>query len=180
MLFYLLARPELQGLFERLGYEFDDDLAARNVAYYEARTVHGSTLSRVVHAWMNARLDRKKSWDLFTQALLSDVADVQGGTTGEGIHLGAMAGTIDLLQRCYTGLEARDDVLRLDPTLPEELGSLAFDIRYRGHIVHLEFTPDSARARVDLAEGEPITIDVAGVMKVVDPGETMEVRLDPP
>ena len=180
MLFYLLARPELQGLFERLGYEFDDDLAARNVEYYEARTVHGSTLSRVVHAWMHARLDRRKSWDLFTQALISDVADVQGGTTGEGIHLGAMAGTIDLLQRCYTGLEARDDVLRLDPTLPEELGSLAFDIRYRGHIVHLEFTPDLARARVDLAEGEPITIDVAGVLKVVDPGETMEVDLHQP
>jgi Glycosyl hydrolase family 65, C-terminal domain len=60
------------------------------------------------------------------------------------------------------------------------LGSLAFDIRYRGHIVHLEFTPDVARARVDLAEGEPITIDVAGVLKVVDPGETMEVTLHPP
>jgi hypothetical protein len=30
----------------------------------------------------------------------------QGGTTAEGIHLGAIAGTVDLLQRCYSGLEA--------------------------------------------------------------------------
>jgi alpha,alpha-trehalase len=177
MLFYLLSRDEMQGLFERLGYDFDDDLVARNVEYYEARTVHGSTLSRVVHAWIHARLDRKQSWDLFAQALLSDVTDVQGGTTGEGIHLGAMAGTIDLLQRCYTGLETRQGVVRLNPSIPEELGSLAFDIRYRGHIVHLEFTPDLARARVDLAEGEPITIDIAGVVKLVDPGQTLEVKL---
>ena len=56
-----------------------------------------------------------------------------------------MAGTIDLLQRCYTGIELRDDVLRLHPVLPVELGSLAFSIRYRGHLVHLEFTPELVR-----------------------------------
>ena len=70
--------------------------------------------------------------------------------------------------------------MRLDPSIPEELGSLAFDIRYRGHVVHLEFTTDSAKVRVDLAEGEPITVDIAGVVKVVDPGETLEVKLPPP
>jgi trehalose/maltose hydrolase-like predicted phosphorylase len=177
MLFYLLSREELAELFERLGYDFDDDLVARNVRYYEERTVDGSSLSRVVHAWINARLDRKRSWDLFVQALLSDVDDVQGGTTGEGIHLGAMAGTVDLLQRCYTGLEIRQEVLRLNPSIPEELGSLAFDIRYRGHVVHLAFAPDVAKVRVDLAEGEPITVDIAGVVKLVEPGETLEVKL---
>ena len=39
---------------------------------------------------------------LFLNALYSDVADMQGGTTAEGIHLGAMAGTIDVVQRCFT------------------------------------------------------------------------------
>ena len=36
------------------------------------------------------------------------MADTQGGTTKEGIHLGAMAGTIDILQRCYTGSASID------------------------------------------------------------------------
>ena len=44
-------------------------------------------------------------------ALDSDIADIQGGTTREGIHVGAMAGTIDLIQRCYLGLELRANVL---------------------------------------------------------------------
>ena len=45
----------------------------------------------------------------FVQVLASDIVDIQGGTTSEGIHVAAMAGSIDLLQRCFTGLETRDD-----------------------------------------------------------------------
>ena len=170
---------ELAELLDRLGYDYDDELIPRNIEYYEPRTAHGSTLSRVVHAWINARSDREQSWELFLEALHSDVDDIQGGTTKEGIHLGAMAGTIDLLQRCYTGIEPRDDGLRLHPVLPVELGSLGFSIRYRGHLVHLEFTTETARVGVDLAEGAPINVDVNGTPASVRPGETIDVPLGP-
>ena len=140
MLFYLLPAEELAELLERLGYPYDRDLIARNVAYYEQRTVHGSSLSRIVHSWVSARQDRHRSWNLFREALGSDWGAATNPTTGEGVHLGAMAGTIDMVQRCYTGIEARRDRLRLNPVIPEELGSLAFDINYRGLFVQLEFT----------------------------------------
>ena len=78
------------------------------VAYYSQRTAHGSTLSCVVHSWA-LRVDRAASWKKFLPGLRSDVDDAPGGTTVEGVHLGAMAGTLDLLQRCYTGLEVRGD-----------------------------------------------------------------------
>ena len=35
-------------------------------------------------------------WEFFQEVLKSDVADIQGGTTCEGIHLAAMAGSVDL------------------------------------------------------------------------------------
>jgi trehalose/maltose hydrolase-like predicted phosphorylase len=178
MIFYVLAPNEVADLFDHLGYDWDEDLIDRNVAYYEPRTAHGSTLSRVVHAWIGARHDRDRSWSLFCEALRADVDDSQGGTTAEGIHLGAMAGTVDLLQRCYTGLELRHDVLRFDPVIPEALGSLAFAISYRGHVVHVEFTTEVARVHVDIDEGEPITVDVAGTVAEVRPGEVLEVALD--
>ena len=63
---------------------------------------------------------------MFNEALDSDLADVQRGTTREGIHLGAMAGTVDLLLRCYTGLETREGKLLLHPALPTELGQVRF------------------------------------------------------
>ena len=138
MLFYLFSSEALEWLFARLGYAFEPAMIQRNVSYYGARTSHGSTLSRVVDAWVLSRSDRPRSWSLFTEALESDVADIQGGTTSEGIHLGAMAGTVDLIQRCYTGIEVRDQRLWLNPVLPEELARLRIRLRFRGQTMELD------------------------------------------
>ena len=64
MLFYLLSAEELGALFTRLGYPFDAETIPRNVAYYDSRSSHGSTLSRVVQAWVLARVDRPRATDL--------------------------------------------------------------------------------------------------------------------
>ena len=138
MLFYLFSSEELAALFERCGYAFEGDLIPRTIDYYVQRTSNGSTLSGIVHSWVLARSDRGRSWALLERALESDIADVQGGTTPEGIHLGAMAGTVDLVQRGQTGLEIRGDVLRLNPCLPEELKRLRFRIRYRRHWLEVD------------------------------------------
>ncbi len=140
MLFFLFSTEELSALFERLGYPFDGAVIPRTIAYYTRRTSDGSTLSRVAKAWVLARSDRPRSWEMFREALASDVADIQGGTTREGIHVGAMAGTVDLLQRCYTGLELRDDVLWLNPRLPDGVRRLGLLVRYRTHTLELAIT----------------------------------------
>jgi trehalose/maltose hydrolase-like predicted phosphorylase len=57
MLFFLFPKEELLELFERLGYKYTSDTARKNIAYYEARTTHGSTLSFVVHAAILADVD---------------------------------------------------------------------------------------------------------------------------
>ncbi|HSK26914.1 MAG TPA: hypothetical protein VK894_08405, partial [Jiangellales bacterium] len=83
MLFFLLSSDELREVVERLGYQWDAEMVPRTVDYYRQRTSHGSTLSKLVHSWVLARYDGKVAWDLFTEALESDVSDVQGGTTAE-------------------------------------------------------------------------------------------------
>jgi len=177
MLHYLLSSDGLAELLTRLGYEGDHGLIERCVEYYECRTAHGSTLSRVVHAWLDARRNPERSWRLLTEAARGDLHDLQGGTTREGIHLGAMAGALDILQRAYTGLETQGDALRLEPAIPEALGFLAFTIRYRGHLVDLEFTPTAVRVRVDIDEGAPITVVVRGEEHELVAGELLEVDL---
>jgi trehalose/maltose hydrolase-like predicted phosphorylase len=138
MLFYLFSAEELEELFARLGYSFEGSLIPSTVDYYLRRTSNGSTLSGIVHSWVLARSNRAGSWTQLSAALESDIADVQGGTTPEGIHLGAMAGTIDLVQRGQTGLEIHDDVLRLNPCLPAELHGLRFRILHRGHWLDID------------------------------------------
>ena len=177
MLHYLLSSDGLGELLSHLGYDADHGLIERCVEYYERRTAHGSTLSRVVHAWLHARRDPERSWRMLVEAARGDLDDLHDGTTREGIHLGAMAGALDIVQRAYTGLETRGDTLRLDPVVPVALGSLAFTIRYRGHLVDLEFTTAVARVRVDIDEGEPITVVIRGEQHQLVPGELLEVDL---
>ncbi len=137
MLFFLFSVEQLDQLLSKLGYGFDSSWIPANVNYYLKRSSHGSTLSRLVYSWVLSRSDREQSWKAFQESLKSDFEDIQGGTTSEGIHLGAMAGTIDIVQRCYTGLEIRDGVLWINPKLPRELRSLKMRIRYRGHWIRL-------------------------------------------
>ncbi|NQY58059.1 MAG: glycoside hydrolase family 65 protein [Ilumatobacteraceae bacterium] len=179
MLLQMLSPLEIAELWERLGYDFEPDMVARYVNYYEARTSHGSTLSKMVHAWLHARLDPARSWDLFRQALVSDVSDVQGGTTREGVHLGVMAGTVDLVQRCYGGVDLRAGVLAVDPALPAPIERLEFAITYHRHFVHLEIDRSTVRVRLADDKGEltPITVSIRGAARVMKPGDTFERAL---
>jgi len=177
MLFYLLSNDELKSVFERLGYEIDSDGIQRNIDYYDQRTSHGSTLSRIVNAWVLARSDRERSWSFFKGALLSDVTDIQGGTTPEGIHLGAMAGTVDLVQRGFTGIETREDTLWLDPAIPDELGELRFEIRYRGQVLDFHITPDHLSVTTRPSEAQPIRVGIRDRVIEVPAGTTETVPL---
>lgn len=180
MLFYVLTTEELAEIWDRLGYEGDPEFLTRNVEYYEGRTSHGSTLSQMVHAWLHSRMDRSRSWSLFRDALASDINDVQGGTTMEGIHLGAMAGTVDLVQRCYGGVDARADILYLNPLLPEELHELNFSIIYRRQPVNIEITPERICVRLppDTGHSGPVALQVRGEFAILEPGDSLEVPLD--
>ena len=177
MLFYLLSADELGEIFARLGYDFEEETIPRAVDYYLDRTSHGSTLSGVVHAWVLARSDRSRSWDFFLEALESDISDTQGGTTAEGIHLGAMAGTLDLLQRCYTGLEVRDEVLWLNPQLPTGLKRLAFTILYRGQLIELDFKGESVTVASQTLEAAPISVGMGETVTDLQAGSRLELHI---
>lgn len=177
MLFYLFSAEELQTLFERLGYDFDCQTIPKNIDYYLARTSHGSTLSQVVHSWVLSRSDREGSWDLYAQALRSDIDDIQGGTTPEGIHLGAMAGTVDLIQRCYTGIETRNGVLHLNPCLPRELMSLCLQLHYRGQLLTLRITQEKMKLTCQQCEIEAIRVAYGEQEYRLRGGETLEMNL---
>jgi beta-phosphoglucomutase family hydrolase len=180
MLFYLFSAEELAQIFSRLGYRFDGTMIPKTIDYYLRRTSHGSTLSGLVHAWVLARCCRRRSWPLFTEALHSDIDDIQGGTTAEGIHLGAMAGTVDLLQRCYTGIELRGNELRFNPVLPEELKRLSFKMRYRGHSLSMDVTSTSLAIASDPSDAEAISIVVDEQTLLLQPGTRRSFRLRRP
>lgn len=159
MLVYLLGPDQLLVQFDRLGYRVTGDVLRRTVDYYLDRTAHGSTLSRVVHASVLARLDPTRAWGLFRDALAADLDDTQGGTTGEGIHLGAMAGTIDIVTRAFAGVALSDDPLTFRPQLPDRMRHINFQLHHRGQLLAASLDHDRLRLTT-AADGPTKPIDV--------------------
>lgn len=173
MLLYLLPRRELRELMERLGYPLTTETIRATVEYYLARTCHGSSLSAVVHAWGLAMLDPDRSLDFLEQALHSDAGDpARTGTTAEGIHLAAMAGGIDLIQRCFTGLSATNGVLRFAPHWPGKLGTLRMVLHYREHRLVAEVSATGVKLTLDPGPGAPITVRCFGRTRQLKAGES--------
>ncbi|MBU6450204.1 MAG: beta-phosphoglucomutase family hydrolase [Cyanobacteria bacterium REEB67] len=196
MLMYIFSPNELGELFERLGYKYDDHAMAANADYYIPRTANESTLSRVAHAWVLSRLDRlrrrvgpghllppcqqlaKCSADIFYEALGSDFYDIASrGTARTGIHMGAMAGTVDIVQRCYTGIVTRDDVLWFDPDLPDLLNRLSFTMRYRRHSLTVDISREKLTVGTRSYSDEPIKVGCGADVFVLKNGEYREIAL---
>ncbi|OXS36679.1 glycoside hydrolase family 65 protein [Streptomyces sp. XY006] len=178
MLGYLFSPAELRKLFRRLGYRLDEETWERTVDHYLARTSHGSTLSGLVHGWVLARCRRAEAWTFCQEALRGDIADLQGGTTGEGIHLGAMAGTLDLVQRGLTGLETRAGALWLDPVPLPELSSYGVSIAYQGHWgIRLRLTHGQLEIAVPPSDLPPIDVELPDRAIGVQAGETARLLL---
>ena len=181
MLFFLFSEDELRQLFEQLGYEYTDDTARKTIDYYDRRTSHGSTLSFVTHAGVLAAIDPESSWRRFLVALESDIGDVQGGTTREGVHLGVMAGTLDLIQRAYLGTQIRDNVVSFNPKLVDHLNglSLPLQVRHAPITVSLNEAELTVAALADGSSG-PIKVAVGDVVRELRGGESTTFTIDRP
>ncbi len=173
MLFYLLSADELRELPGRLGYALPPESIPRTVEYYTARTAHGSTLSALVHAWVLARANREHSLEHFERALSSDLADIQGGTTAEGVHVGSMAGCVDLVQRCFAGLETRQDALWFNPHWPRRFGRLRIAVQYRGQPLTVEVAGRDVLVSAEPGPGAAIRVGCGDEVRALRPGDTV-------
>ncbi|GAY07348.1 trehalose-6-phosphate phosphatase [Pseudonocardia sp. N23] len=176
MLFYLMSADELRELLGGLGYALPAAVIPLTIDHYLARTVHGSTLSALVHGWVLARANREDALDHFERALRSDLADIQGGTTAEGVHLAAMAGSVDLLQRCFAGLETRHDTLWFNPHWPERFGALEFAVQYRGLPLQVRVSGREVRVSAAAGPGGAVRVGCGSDLRSLGPGDSAVFR----
>ena len=113
----------------------------------------------------------------FRESLESDLSDIQGGTTAEGIHVGAMSGSVDIVSRCYVGVETRTDILRLNPCLPPELSKVLLTILYRGHTIDLELGGNVLEITSSPGPYNPIKVAVRDEIVDLKPGERKQFSI---
>lgn len=159
MTIYNLGADKMAQLVKQLGYELPNDWLSINKTYYLERTVHGSTTSRPVFAGIDVSLDNQtEALEYLTTAIGSDYYDIQGGTTAEGVHIGVMGETLEVVQNEFGGVSLRDGKVMIAPRLPESWRMLSFHQQYRGIWLELELTAETVTITAD----HPITVNVFG------------------
>jgi beta-phosphoglucomutase family hydrolase len=163
MIYYLLSPGQVKNILELMGYEVGNELALMraNYEYYVQRTSHGSTLSFIVHAGVLKYLkgNRQNMWRWFHTALKSDIEDIQGGTTEEGIHTGVMGGTLDLVIKAFAGISLFKDAILFEPQLPLHWRRLIFKLCHRRNWFHITLTAAELTVK-KLSESKKQSVDI--------------------
>jgi len=98
----------------------------------------------------------------------------------QGIHLGAMAGSIDAVQRTFAGLRMAGEELTFSPLLPKGLRSVRFTVSYRGQLLSVAL--DHQRLTVSTAPGSaaPVRIRIGATKLLLGAGQSHSFPLSPP
>jgi len=146
--------------------------ARNSYLYYERVTTHDSSLSYAVFSAMAARLgDAEKAYRYFRETVRLDLDDAHGNAK-DGIHAANMGGSWLALVFGFGGFRPLGDAIAVDPVIPSAWKGYSFRVRYRGRSIAVRVTrgPDgTARADVELTEGEAIEVELAGRRALVEP-----------
>ena len=110
------------------GDSFDIERKRRDFEYYERITVRDSSLSAAIQAIVAAEVGHVRlAYDYFRESALVDLQDLDDNTD-DGLHLAALAGTIQAVVAGFGGARHYDGVLAFAPRLPEPLSRVALSL----------------------------------------------------
>ena len=163
----IIKQADVVMLLHLLGEEFDEETRNKNYAYYEKRTLHGSSLSPSIYSVMGLRVgDETKAYRYLCRAAFIDLTDLQKNTR-EGIHAANAGGVWQTVVFGFAGVSMEEDgVVDIRPHMPKEWSGLSFRLHYRGAKLSITVTPDN-QADVKLLEGSPVTVRVNGKVQVM-------------
>ncbi len=173
----VVKQADLELAMMWFGDTFSADDKARNVDYYERRTVRDSSLSACVQAVLAAEVGHLGlAYDYTYEAATMDLQDLHHDTR-DGVHIASLAGTWIALVIGFGGLRARPEGLTFDPQLPEGLTRLCFRLQWRGQRVVIDIGQDSVEYQ---ARGDtPVTILHVGESVRLVPNQPQTRRLVP-
>ncbi|WP_279482610.1 hypothetical protein [Aureimonas sp. SK2] len=176
MLPYLFETAELVELLAGLGCSVSAETIARTVEGDFERTSHDSSLSDLVYA--GALLDTRpeRAWEMFRDALHPDEKSGHSGTE-KGVHLGAMAATLDILQRMFLGLRPSEAGLRIDPAPPPSLGRIRAHVLFRFSSLRIELDGTRLAVSADPANRKAVPLIVEGSAQDLEPGASLAMTL---
>ncbi len=143
-------------------HAFTPEQKARNVDYYERRTVRDSSLSACTQAVMCAEVGHMDlAHDYAYEAALIDLRDLHENTR-DGLHMASLAGAWTAIVGGFGGLRDDEGILDIDPRLPNGITRLRFRLRWRGFRLTVDVNHADVTYILRDGPGTELTIRHAG------------------
>ncbi len=170
---FIKQADTLQGiyLFEE---KYDTEFIRRHFEFYEARTVHESSLSPCTHSILAARIGMTdRAYELYLRTSRLDLDDYNHEVC-EGLHITSMAGTWMAIVEGFGGKRFRGGKLFLNPLIHEKWEKYSFRILIKDYPLQVTVTKEYVSLRY---EGpERIVVNVYGDDKMVVPNEILRIE----
>ncbi|WP_031519262.1 glycoside hydrolase family 65 protein [Siccibacter colletis] len=122
---------------------------AANLAFYEPRTIHDSSLSKAIHGIVAARCgDAESSYRFWREGAQIDLGP-DPHSCDDGIHAAATGAIWLGAVQGFAGLYVSDGELRLTPCLPEHWQAIDFPLVWQGQPLHFHITHDTVAVSAD-------------------------------
>lgn len=163
----VLKQADLVMLLNLFPNLFEAEIVKKNVLYYEARTLHDSSLSYCAHAQACANIGAvEESLNFFREALEVDLVDNPYDSV-DGLHSASMGGIWNCIIQGYAGLSHDKKGIRLAPHLPEEWNKIQFYIKVKGTYYKVAVTKKDIVIEAKQAANEELQVCVYGVSYVL-------------
>ena len=152
---------------------FSKEELKRNFEFYEAFTVHESSLSPCVHSIQAAVLDKMDmAYTFYLRTSRLDLDDYNKEVE-EGCHITSMAGTWMSIVEGFGGMRVKNDALHFAPKIPKEWEGYSFKINFRNQI--LKVAVNQYETHFSLEGNHSISVYVNGKEVIVEPNSLLTV-----
>lgn len=166
-------QADIMMLFFLMENMFSLDVKRANWKYYEARTLHDSSLSLSTHCVLASDMgEADLAYSLFNRAARIDLGPNMK-TSDDGIHSASIGGIWQCVVYGFGGVRMLNGKLRIEPKLPKTWHSLKFNIIWHGQ--RLEVAADEKGFSVANVTGsEPVEFSWHGTVYTLE----HEIRID--
>ncbi|MCI1985730.1 MAG: family 65 glycosyl hydrolase [Lactobacillus sp.] len=141
-----------------------------NYDYYNARTVHESSLSPSIHSILAEELDKEEdALDFFGFATRLDL-DNYNNNADAGLHMTSISAAWLNIVYGFGGLRSDDNVLAIAPKLPQLWQGYRFKVNYRGGLLDVHVS--AGRVELTLTGITQLTLNVYGQRVTLKSGVT--------
>jgi|LSQX01.1.fsa_nt_gb trehalose/maltose hydrolase-like predicted phosphorylase len=124
--------------------EFTPEEKRANWDFYEPKTMHDSSLSAAMHSVVASDLGlSQEAYAYFEKASRIDLGNALMNS-GHGLHAASLGGLWQAAVHGFAGVRVKDQVLKLNPRLPENWSELKFNLQVGTSLLRIEVTQEQA------------------------------------